>query len=191
VGIAILWLSLSKLSGYLYRTLITIVVICGLAYPIIGIVYTTNNFNPVNKLDINGTSYLERYNPDESQAIQWLADAPFGYVIEAVGGSYSSFARVATISGLPGVIGWPPHESQWRGGTAEIGTRETDVETFYSTPDWQEAKSILETYKVKYIYIGGLERTKYRLEEEKILQNLTPVFQNQTVTIYSYDGIQK
>ncbi len=191
LGIAILWLSLSKLSGYLFSILITIVVICGMAYPIIGIAYTTNNFNPVNKLDINGTSYLERYNPDESQAIQWLADAPFGYVIEAVGGSYSSFARVATISGLPGVIGWPPHESQWRGGAVEIGTRETDVETFYSTPDWQEAKSILDTYKVKYIYIGGLERTKYRLEEEKFLQNLTPVFQNQTVTIYSYDGMHK
>jgi uncharacterized membrane protein len=92
---------------------------------------------------------------------------------------------------MPGVLGWPPHESQWRGGAEEIGNREPDIERLYSTTDWLEAKSILDLYKVKYIYVGGLERTKYQVDDSKFMQNLIPVFQNQTVAIYSYIGPTK
>lgn len=187
-GIALLWLTLRRFGGVLFRSLAMVLVILGLAYPIIGIASTTNGLKPSNSLNLDGTAYLQRYNPDEAQAIEWLKQAPFGYVIEAVGGSYSSFARVATLSGLPGILGWPPHESQWRGGAAEMGSRESDIERLYTTPDWQEAKAILDTYKVKYIYVGDLERSTYRLDDGKPSQNLTPVFQNQTVTIYSYNG---
>jgi uncharacterized membrane protein len=187
-GIALAWMTLRRSRGVIFKTLTIVLIIVGLAYPVIGIANTTNNLKPMNGLDLDGTSYLQRYNPDAAQAIEWLAQAPFGYVIEAVGGSYSSYARVATMSGLPGVLGWPPHESQWRGGATEMGNRESDIERFYSTPDWQEAKTILDTYSVKYIYVGDLERTTYKLDENKLSQNLTPVFQNQSVTIYSYDG---
>lgn len=187
-GVALLWLTLRRFGGVLFRSLAMVLVILGLAYPIIGIASTTNGLKPSNGLNLDGTAYLQRYNPDEAQAIEWLKQAPFGYVIEAVGGSYSSYARVATLSGLPGILGWPPHESQWRGGAAEMGSRESDIERFYTTPDWQEAKAVLDTYKVKYIYVGDLERSTYRLDDGKLSQNLTPVFQNQTVTIFSYNG---
>lgn len=187
-GIAILWLTVRQLTGIFIKVLVLLVVLVGLAYPVIGIAYATNNFNPMNPLDLDGTSYMDRYNPEEAQAIDWLAQAPYGYVIEAVGGSYSNYARVATLSGLPGVLGWPPHESQWRGGAEEMGNRESDIELFYSTPDWLVAKSILDAYKVKYIYIGGLERSKYRLDENKLIQYLTPVYRNDSVTIYYYNG---
>lgn len=187
-GLSLLWMTTKHLSGVLFKTIPLIIVVIGFAYPVIGIAYTTNNFQPTNKLDLDGTSYMARYNPDEAQAIEWLSKAPYGYVLEAVGGSYSSYARVATLSGLPGVLGWPPHESQWRGGAKEMGNREFDIERFYTTPDWQEARSILAAYNVKYIYIGGLERTKYRLDEDKISQNLTSVYQNDSVTIYSFNG---
>jgi YYY domain-containing protein len=188
VGIALLWMVVHHMAGVLSKILIVLVVLCGLAYPIIGIANTTNNFQPVNGLNLDGTAYMEKYNPDEAEAIKWLSQAPFGFIVEAVGGSYSSFARVATLSGMPGVLGWPPHESQWRGGADEIGNREPDIERLYSTPDWLEAKDILDLYKVKYIYVGGLEHTKYQVDELKFIENLVPVFQNQSVTIYSYNG---
>jgi len=187
-GISLLWLTTRHIGGVVLKTITFIVVMVGLAYPVIGIAYVTNNFRPMNKLDLDGTSYMARYNPDEAQAIEWLSHAPYGSVLEAVGGSYSSYARVATLSGLPGILGWPPHESQWRGGAREMGNREIDIERFYTTADWQEALEILNAYKVKYIYIGGLERTKYRLDEDKIIQNLTPAYQNDSVTIYVYNG---
>lgn len=187
-GIVILWMTSKKLFGILFKSFTTILIILGLAYPIIGIAYTTNYLDPVNGLNLDGTSYMQRYNPDEAQAIEWLKKAPFGYVMEAVGGSYSNYARIATLSGLPGVLGWPPHESQWRGGAEEMGNRESDIQRFYSTPDWQEAKAILDAYKVKYIYVGDLERSTYKVDDSKMSQNLTIVFQNQTVSIYLYNG---
>lgn len=188
IGVAILLRSVNNLSTILAKGLIALTIMAGLCYPVIGIAYTTNYLKPVNGLNLDGNSYLARYNPDELNAIYFLSNAPYGYVMEAVGGSYSSYARIATLSGLPGILGWPPHESQWRGGAKEMGNRESDIQRFYTTSDWQEAKSILDAYRVKYVYVGDLERSTYNLEETKISKNLTPVFQNQTVTIYSYNG---
>ena len=80
--------------------------------------------------------YLEKYNIDEYNAIQWLTKTKYGVIAEAVGGSYSGFARIATFSGMPNVLGWPGHEMQWRGGVREIGNRESDIRMLYETNDW-------------------------------------------------------
>jgi len=161
------------------------VIIAGFAYPIIGISATIGK-PTLSSLNLDGTSYMRIYNPDEAEAITWLQNAPYGRVLEAVGGSYSSYARVATLSGMPTLLGWPGHESQWRGGSDEMGSRQTDIERIYTTRDWQEARSILQIYAVSYIYIGGLERSSYKLSEDKFAQNLMPVFQNQSVVIYGF-----
>ncbi len=105
--------------------------------------------------------------------------------MEAVGGSYSEFNRVSGQTGFPTVLGWPGHESQWRGGGLEMGTREGDVQTLYRTMNWDEAREILQRYRIKYIFIGSLERSSLRVAEEKFAANLPIVFQNETVTIYA------
>ncbi len=71
-GIALVWLTLRRSGGFLFKTLTVLLVILGLAYPIIGIASTTNELKPSNGLNLDGTSYLQRYNPDEAQAIEWL-----------------------------------------------------------------------------------------------------------------------
>ena len=65
---------------------------------------------------LDGADYRYRDNSDEMSAIEWLRTAPYGIVAEAIGGSYSEYARVSTYSGQPTVLGWQGHESQWRGG---------------------------------------------------------------------------
>jgi uncharacterized membrane protein len=126
---------------------------------------------------------FERQNPDEAAAIRWLQAAPDGVVAEAIGGSYSGYARVSTLTGLPTVLGWPGHESQWRGGYAEQGSRESDVETLYATKDWQIASEIIARYHIRYIFVGGLERGK-PLQEEKFQDHLRVAFQQGDVTVY-------
>ncbi len=128
--------------------------------------------------------YFERQSPDEMAAIEWLKTAPVGVVAEAVGGSYTEFARVATLSGKPNVLGWPGHESQWRGGAEEMGTRQSDIERLYRTGDWTEAQNILRQYHVRYVYVGPLERSAYGVNENKFQRYLEPVFQQGQVTIY-------
>ena len=115
-------------------------------------------------------------------SIAWLRQSavPGGVVLEAVegtrsngnryGGSYNGegYSGVAVISGLPTVVGWLGHESQWRGGDAtarnELEPRRSDVERIYTTFDLNEARTLLEKYNVRYVYIGGLERSVYPAE---------------------------
>jgi uncharacterized membrane protein len=65
-----------------------------------------------------------------------------------------------------------------------LGTREIDIETLYSTPDWAETQQIIDRYDIRYIVVGGLERNKYRVNEEKFNNFLKPIYQQGNVTIY-------
>jgi uncharacterized membrane protein len=106
-----------------------------------------------------------------------------------VGGSYSEYARVATFSGQANVLGWPGHESQWRGGAVEIGSREQDLETLYNTADWETAKTILAQYHIRYVFVGSLENAKYKVDESKFTANLGLAYQNDSVRIYDASAI--
>jgi uncharacterized membrane protein len=54
----------------------------------------------------------------------------------------------------------------------------------YETPDWNEARSILETYDISYIVVGNIERNKYSTIEQKFVENMPVVFQQGNTTIY-------
>lgn len=127
--------------------------------------------------------YVQRQSPDEAAALRWLLAAPGGVVAEAIGGSYSGYARVSTYTGLPTVLGWPGHESQWRGGYEEQGTRQADIQTLYATVEWEVASEIIERYGIRYVYVGRLERME-PLQEAKFARYLHLAFQQGEVSIY-------
>ncbi len=184
-GTAILLRELKKFWNWLYSVGLTILILMALAYPVFGLLTKTNQFNP-GVWTLDGTAYMQNYNPDEMDAIHWLQQAPLGVVAEAIGGSYSSYARISEISGQQTVLGWPGHESQWRGGATEMGSRQQDIEQLYKTTSWSEAETILKQYNIRYVYVGGLERSAYRVSEAKFQNNLKIVFQKGVVTIYEY-----
>ena len=155
-----------------------------LVYPVLGLWNKTNGFDPPGGYTLDGMAYFAASSPEDMAGIAWLHAAPPGVVLEAVGGSYSEYARVATLSGQPNVLGWPGHESQWRGGGEEIGSRQSDVELIYRSNDWEKVKQLLDLYNVRYVYVGPLERRTYRVSEAKFMQFLTPVFQQGQVSIY-------
>ncbi len=155
-------------------------------YPVFSLQDKLSGLRPGGRLTLDGIASMAQYNPDDLAAIQWLAQAAPGVVSEAVGGSYTGYARVSTFSGLPTVLGWPGHVSQWRGGATEIGSREGDIQTLYASSDWQETANILERYHIRYIFIGSLERSTYNVKENKFERMLKPVFQNGQTVIYEY-----
>ncbi|GAB4527916.1 MAG: DUF2298 domain-containing protein [Anaerolineales bacterium] len=140
-------------------------------------------FSP-SRWSLDGGGYLREASPDDMAAIDALRAGPPGVVAEAVGGSYSAFARVATYSGHPTVLGWPGHESQWRGGAAEMGSREVDIRRLYETANWTEAQTILQQYGVGYVFVGSLERQTYRVSERKFEQNLVLIFEQGQTRLY-------
>jgi YYY domain-containing protein len=138
----------------------------------------------VSDLTLDASEHMNRSSPDDAAAINWLKTAPLGVVAEAVGGQYSEYARAATYSGQPNVIGWPGHEGQWRGGYNEVGSRPEDMRALFETRIWDEARAILDKYDITYVYIGNLERNTYNLFEEKFRANLPVAYEQGSVTIY-------
>ena len=111
-----------------------------------------------------------------------------GTLVEAVGGSYTNYARISAHSGQPALLGWPGHESQWRGGAEEMGSRQADIEKLYTTTSWAETQQILEAYNIRYIYVGPLERSTYPVSAFKFDDFLKVVFSSGEVTIYEVPG---
>jgi uncharacterized membrane protein len=143
-------------------------------YPILTLVSRTRGTG--SQITLDGLAGFKTYNSGDSAAVDWLlknahpAGTKVPVVLESWGGSYSSFARIATQTGFPTVLGWDFHEAQWRGswdkpairgGDADdtVMHRRQDVDTIYSTPDVNQAKDILRKYSVDYVVVGNLERT--------------------------------
>ena len=158
-------------------------------YPVGAVLDRTGLFQEGHTLDDNTLDGLAFLNgpgenaPGEYAAIQWLRDdTPWGRITEAVGGDYSSFGRVSSSTGLPTVLGWIGHEQQWRTSTASFQTRENDVRAIYSSADADEVRRLLESYDVRYVYLGSRERDTYGGEN---LANFTGFLR----TAFEQDGV--
>ena len=187
-GTAYLLQNLYGKTNITFRLLIGIVIFSGLLYPVLGLLTKTNDFKPPYGFTLDDFDRIKRENPDEAAAIEWLRQAPDGVIAEAVsstGGSYDpSYARIATYTGLQNVLGWTFHESQWRGSFAPQGTRKDDITKLYTTTRWEEAQLLIEKYNIRYIYIGGAERSAMKVNEDKFQMYLKPIFQQGNVIIY-------
>ncbi len=194
-----LWQNLKGVGKVIYQVSMMLIMIASLTYPVMGLWSKTNGFQPFDGFTLDGTAYLKRSNPDEADAMTWFREAPLGVVAEAVGGSYSLFARMSAHSGQPTVLGWDFHEVQWRGGTEEMGSRRADIEKLYCTNNWNEAENIIRQYLIRYVVVGIMERNLYGtgsaicppgLNEGKFARNLPQVFNQGSTSIYMVpDGI--
>lgn len=191
--VAVLWKNLTGIWKPVFQGIVVVVTGLTLLYPYFGFLERTNHFQPAKGLTLDGAAYLENTSPDEVLAIDWLKDAPLGVIAEAVGGSYSQYARFSVHTGLPTVLGWDFHEIQWRGTSERLGSRRSDIETLYCGPRWEEASNVISNYEIRYIVVGALERTTYTqnnpncpngLQEDKFIENLTLAYENGSVRIY-------
>ncbi|OQA13786.1 MAG: hypothetical protein BWY63_03363 [Chloroflexi bacterium ADurb.Bin360] len=109
-------------------------------------------------------------------------------IVEAPGDRYRAYVyegRVSALTGLPTLLGWGGHQSQWRGNYDEPAAREAALETLFTTTDVTQLHSILTQYNVGYIYIGAEERNRYPQEGlEKFTALFPVVYQNSGVTLY-------
>ena len=137
-----------------------------------------------NNLTLDGADYLKSSRSSDWDAMQWLAEAEPGIVLEKVGSSYGGDNIVSTFTGLPAVLGPMGHESQWRGGYQEIGSRNDDIRKIYETHSWDTAAELLETYGVRYVFAGSAEKSAYNIQENKFDRNLTLVYDSGNCKIW-------
>jgi YYY domain-containing protein len=173
---------------WLWQITMVLLVAAGLIYPTLAIANKTDYFQ--NEPTLNGIAWIAGYRPGDYAGIEWLrANAPDDAVIlEAPGASYAAYqytGRVSALTGLPTLLGWGGHQSQWRGNYDEPARREPDIETLFNTSDLGQAQALLDKYNISYVYIGPLERERYSPQGLKKFERLmTVVFQQDDVTIY-------
>jgi YYY domain-containing protein len=164
-----------------------------LVYPALAIPNRADDFARSPTLD--GLAWLRESNPDDYAAIEWLrAHAPRGAVIvEAPGASYTYGNRISAATGLPTVLGWAGHESQWRGGSkffkddATGIDRAADIQRIYQTIDSKELLTYLDKYAIKFVVVGQTEKSMYgltRTQIEKFGRVMNLVFEYGDVRIY-------
>ena len=139
-------------------------------------------------LDASGA--LARRSAGDGAAIVWLErHAPEGSVVlEATGDPYSEYARVASHTGIPTVLGWANHEGLWRSNDPEVVQRASAIRAFYTASDPRTASEMLQRYHVAYVVVGDLERRTYpQAGSAPSLALLQPVFPGQTA-VYQVSG---
>lgn len=195
-----------RIADILFPSVITVLALLALVYPLFGIPSRVAYRFPVTPgPTLDGLAFMDEgifeWNgnvislKDDADAIRWLNEGGSirgtPVVLQASLEFYRSYGvRVAANTGLPTVVG-PAHEGEQRDGGL-VGARDADVGGFYSTTSIDQALRFLSKYKVGYVYVGQIERLYYgEAGMAKFGQlagsYLTQVYRNDTVTIYKVD----
>ncbi len=180
-------------------TVFTLLMLSGLMYSIYG---------PLNKIGTNasirgldGMTHIANSAPDDYKALQWLKENGTGndVVVECCHAEYNmegQAGRVSSFTGVPTILSWDGHESQWRGGQpdllGELGPRRKDVNSIYQGKDasgnpftTQTFYTLLDKYKVDYIFVGAVERGQSGVFGPQADEHITP----EAETFYKQIGL--
>jgi YYY domain-containing protein len=151
---------LNLVSGIAVAVLVVLVV-SSVYFPIAAAVTKTvsSGLGP----NLNSLSFMEERDSDELDAINDIRDLAGNddVLVEAVGGSYSEYGRVSEGSGVPTILGWTFHETQWHGSNASFASREADVRDIYTTTSQEELRRLIAKYKLTMVVVGPRERSTY------------------------------
>lgn len=159
--------------------------LAGLLYPVGATWAKTERFRGPATLD--GAAWLEQALPGDARAVRWLRERVAGrpVIVEAVGGDYTEYGRVAVFAGLPTPLNWPGHELQWRGPLPEFARRQEAVDAVYQRAAGGALLPLLQGLRAEYVYVGRLEAEKYGpgvyMRFDGLLE---PVYRQDDVAIY-------
>jgi YYY domain-containing protein len=179
---------LRPLPALAWQGVMAVFVLAAMIYPVLAAADKTNYFQ--NEPTLDGIAWIMRQRPDDYAGIEWLRQhAPDDAVIlEAPGSDYAAYqytGRVSAMTGLPTLLGWGGHQSQWRGNYEEPARREPEIDLIYNTSDPWQAQELLDKYHIDYVYVGPLERERYSPQGlNKFKRWMTVAFQQDNVTIY-------
>ncbi|MBX5491256.1 MAG: hypothetical protein IRZ14_08855 [Chloroflexi bacterium] len=159
--------------------------LAGLLYPVGATWAKAGGFR--GPLTLDGAAWMKDLMPGDAHAVQWLRERVPGrpVIVEAVGGDYTEYGRIAAFAGLPSPLNWPGHELQWRGPLAEFARRQDVVEAIYQRAAVGTVLSMLQGLHAEYVYVGRLEAEKYGSGVYSRFDGvLEPVYRQDDVTIY-------
>jgi YYY domain-containing protein len=202
------WPSWSLWKKVVWGSLTVIIFGVAAMYPLLSFSSRLNGTSP-DTATMDGATYYERNFSADYQVAEWIEAnikplmGKIPVILETWGGSYhQEFARIATNTGYPTVLGWDFHEVQWRGSGDKavirgqnpddtVVHRQNDIDAIYTSPDLQLTKNLLKKYFVDYVYVGDSERQKYSASEavlNKFNQLGSVVFQVGNSVLYKINS---
>ena len=133
-------------------------------------------FDPKAALTLDGAAFLEYAAldvdgqrlqlADDARIMRWLRTntAPDDVLLEAQLPEYQWGSRMSVHSGRPTVLGYRHHQRQQRPLPAladAIELRRENIAAIYATTDLERKIAALHHYDVRYVVVGGLERSAY------------------------------
>ena len=115
----------------------------------------------------HGLDGLAWMAPEDRAIVKVLREqAPGTTMVEAVGGAYSQYGRLASASGVPTLLGWANHEMVWRGPDIlpETRRREEIVRSIYTVGDRETIRRMVREAEVDCVAIGMNERLDFDLD---------------------------
>jgi len=111
----------------------------------------TNNLS--KNYTIDTSLEIERRYPGSFDVIKWIEQNtdPTDVIFSGVGNDYQLSSYFSVFSGRETPIGWPGHESQWRGNMPEINERKTDLFKLFNSENDNEINDIIKKYNISYI----------------------------------------
>jgi YYY domain-containing protein len=140
---------------------------------------------------LNGLAFLEKWEPSEYEAIEWLNREVDGapVIVEASKDDGFESFRISSRTGLPTILGSLGKERLWRGSDILFRGRVEDIDRIYQNEDIGEVQKLLEKYGVTYVYVGAREREQYGgVVGERFAMFMDVAFKNEGVTIFKVRG---
>ncbi len=146
---------------FIYLPLLAFVALTSGAYPYLA--YRSYYGNWQNHQGLNGLVWLWHKSPADYQIVAHLKRQHNQqvHIVEAVGESYSEFARISAFSGMPTILGWRVHQWLWRAGWDLPAARTTIVEQIYNQPTSTASREQLRELQISYIVVAEKEREAY------------------------------
>ena len=170
----------------LVRVLLVAAAAGACAHPLAAVLVRARWSGPVDGLD--GLEWMRRDAPGDREAVRWLRGHAVDDAVlaEATGNAYSDYSRIGGATGLPIVLGWDNHENLWRGGgsTPELEGRRRDLRLLYTSEESDSVFGVLHRYKVRYVFVGSLERKDFGVNAFPLRATFRRVFESQGAAVY-------
>jgi uncharacterized membrane protein len=192
-----------------WAAIFVLLLVASLAYPILGTPARIDQRMPGWRPEIgtlNGLDFMREgaYGwPDfnnvielryEWQALQWLLNSVRGNAVILESSEVEYYrawgTRMASNTGLSGLKGMHEQEQRY---PEDVGSRDGLHRELWTTPDIARTQQIMAELGIDLVYVGQLERYLHpdgvRKFEAMAAQGLlTPLYQNERVTIYAAPG---
>ncbi|MCL4543498.1 MAG: DUF2298 domain-containing protein [Chloroflexi bacterium] len=177
-----------------WRVVFAALVLDALCYPLLATPVRIADRWPHNSPtpSFDGFAFARQNYPGDYFAIRWLQHNIRGdpVILEANHGDYSWAGRVSWFTGLPTLLGWTYHTSQFHPSWL-VSERQALVAELYTTPSIRTTVALLHRYDVSLVYVGSLERQLYgRYDHGAAVAKWREMAGSSLNLIYNRHGVQ-